>query len=537
MEKKKIVVLLCISLLVLVGCSSKKESEEKNTKEDKIISVGSASELSTGDVSLAMDNTAVQAVSQFGEGLYAFDEEGKAMPALAENIVEPTENGLVYKFKIREASWSNGEKIKAKDFEYSWKRTVDPKTASPQAYYFSGIKNYEKIANSELEPKELGVKAVDDSTLEVTLEYPMSYFLELLAVAAFYPLNQEFVEEKGENYGTDSENILYNGAYIMSGWTGTNTEWAYEKNDNYWNKDKVNFNKVNVTVMKEENTAQNMFDSGQLDEVSVNGDIVDQYKDSPNLHIRNVPGTYYIQLNTQDNVFSNIKARQAIALSLDSKVLAQNVLRDGSTKSIGFVPKGFLNAETSKDFAEEVGDLVESDLKEAKKLWAEAMKEVGKDEITLAILCSDTDNAKKISEYIQGALNENLEGLTVEIKAVPFNNRLEMSRNGDFDIVLGGWTPVFADPVDFLNLLTENNSNNFGKWNHPKFNELINKVNGEFANDNDKRWELMMEADRIVSEEAPLIPLFQLSESYLISDKISNFKPGPLGPIYYKDLK
>lgn len=210
MEKKKIIVLVCISLLVLVGCSSKKESEEKNTKEDKIISVGSASELSTGDVSLAMDNTAVQAVSQFGEGLYAFDEEGKAMPALAENIVEPTENGLVYKFKIREASWSNGEKIKAKDFEYSWKRTVDPKTASPQAYYFSGIKNYEKVASSELDPKELGVKAVDDSTLEVTLEYPMSYFLELLAVAAFYPLNQEFVEEKGENYGTDSENILYN---------------------------------------------------------------------------------------------------------------------------------------------------------------------------------------------------------------------------------------------------------------------------------------------------------------------------------------
>ena len=539
MKRKKMIGLLLVGSLLLVGCSSKKpEDKTSGKKEDKqTISVASASELSTGDVSLAMDNTAVQAVSQFGEGLYAFDGNGKAVPALAKEVVEPTNNGLTYEFELREANWSNGKKITAQDFEYSWKRTVDKKTASPQAYYFSGIKNYQKIADGELEADKLGIKAVDDKTIEVTLEYPMSYFLELLAVPAFYPLNQEYVEEKGAKFGTDSENILYNGPYTMVGWSGTNNEWSYEKNKEYWDKEQVNFDKINVTVIKEGSTAQNMFDSGQLDEVSISGDLVAQYKDSPNLAIRSVPGTYYIELNTKNGLFDNVKARQAVALSLDSKTLAEDVLRDGSLESPGFVPKGFISNTTKKDFAEEVGQIAKSDKKQGKSLWTEAKKELGKDKLTISILCSDTDNAKKISEYVQGALNDNLDGLTVDVKAVPFNNRLEMSRQGEFDIVLGGWTPVFADPVDFLNLLTAKNSNNFGQWDHPKFNQLIDQVNGEFANDYDKRWELMMEADKIVSEEAPLVPLFQISESYLISDKISNFKPGPLGPVYYKDLK
>ncbi|MEG2708916.1 MAG: ABC transporter substrate-binding protein, partial [Vagococcus sp.] len=196
MKRKKMIGLLLVGSLLLVGCSSKKpEDKTSGKKEDKqTISVASASELSTGDVSLAMDNTAVQAVSQFGEGLYAFDGNGKAVPALAKEVVEPTNNGLTYEFELREANWSNGKKITAQDFEYSWKRTVDKKTASPQAYYFSGIKNYQKIADGELEADKLGIKAVDDKTIEVTLEYPMSYFLELLAVPAFYPLNQEYVE-------------------------------------------------------------------------------------------------------------------------------------------------------------------------------------------------------------------------------------------------------------------------------------------------------------------------------------------------------
>ncbi len=539
MKRKKMIGLLLVGSLLLVGCSSKKpEDKTSGKKEDKqTISVASASELSTGDVSLAMDNTAVQAVSQFGEGLYAFDGNGKAVPALAKEVVEPTNKGLTYEFELREANWSNGKKITAQDFEYSWKRTVDKKTASPQAYYFSGIKNYQKIADGELEADKLGIKAVDDKTIEVTLEYPMSYFLELLAVPAFYPLNQEYVEEKGAKFGTDSENILYNGPYTMVGWSGTNNEWSYEKNKEYWDKEQVNFDKINVTVIKEGSTAQNMFDSGQLDEVSISGDLVAQYKDSPNLAIRSVPGTYYIELNTKNGLFDNVKARQAVALSLDSKTLAEDVLRDGSLESPGFVPKGFISNTTKKDFAEEVGQIAKSDKKQGQSLWTEAKKELGKDKLTISILCSDTDNAKKISEYVQGALNDNLDGLTVDVKAVPFNNRLEMSRKGEFDIVLGGWTPVFADPVDFLNLLTAKNSNNFGQWDHPKFNQLIDQVNGEFANDYDKRWELMMEADKIVSEEAPLVPLFQISESYLISDKISNFKPGPLGPVYYKDLK
>src|SRR5699024_8595292 len=175
-----------------------KSSSSATNKEDnaQVLKVGINSELSTADVSLAMDNTTVDVMSQIAEGLYSLDKEGKAVPALATALTEPTNDGKTYTFKLRQgAKWSNGDEITADDFVYSWQRTVDPKTASPQAYYFEGIKNYADIAAGKKKATELGVKALDDHTLEVQLNYPMSYFQQLLAVPAYFPLNQKYVEK------------------------------------------------------------------------------------------------------------------------------------------------------------------------------------------------------------------------------------------------------------------------------------------------------------------------------------------------------
>jgi oligopeptide transport system substrate-binding protein len=532
---KKILTVATVTLLTLAGCSNGGKTAAE--KEKQVLKVGIESELSTADVSLAMDNTACSVMSQVGEGLFSFDETGAAVPALATDKVEPSADGLTYTFTIRDgAKWSDGTPITAKDFDYSWKRTVDPKTASPQAYYFEGIKNYKEIAAGTKDKEELGIKALDEQTVEVTLAYPMSYFQQLLAVPAFYPLKQDFVEKAGKEYGTNAEHTLYNGPFVLKDWDGTNTSWSYVKNKEYWDKDKVALDEVQIQVIKEVTTGKNLFEDGQLDLVKISGELVAQEQENDALKIRKLPGTYYIQLNTQKDLFTNTNARKAIALALDSEKLAKNVLNDGSEKSLGFVPTGFKNQETDQDFAEEIGDINPTDQKQAKQLWNTAKKELGIDKATVSILCSDSDSAKKISEYIQGALNETLEGLTVNVSAVPFNNRLEKSRSGDFDIVLGGWTPVYADPIDFLSLLHSNTSNNFGKWSNEKYDQLVKDANETYANDYEKRWEAMQAADRLVAEEAPLVPLYQITEAYLANNEVQGLDFGPLGSIYYKNV-
>ncbi len=211
---------------------------------------------------------------------------------------------------------------------------MDPKTASPQAYYFEGLKNYRAIVDGGKSKEELGVTAIDDHTLEVELSYPMSYFQQLLAVPAFYPLNEAFVEKTGKNYGTSAESTLYNGAFTLEGWDGTNNTWSYVKNKNYWDQANVSLDKVDVQVVKEVNTGKNLFEGKELDVVKISGEIVAQEQGNAALKIREIPGTYYIQLNTQKDLLANKNARRAIALSLNSERLAKNVLNDGSKKHL-----------------------------------------------------------------------------------------------------------------------------------------------------------------------------------------------------------
>ncbi len=535
--KKQTGFLLLLLLVFLSSCGTSEKKASVATKPTQIFKVGIEAEVSTIDVSQAMNNTDCKVMSQIGEGLYAFDGNGQAVPAVATKVTAPTDDGLVYTFTLRkDAKWSNGDPVTAADFVYSWRRTVTPTTASPQSYYFDGIKNYASIAAGKLEPSELGVKATGKYELQVTLDHPMPYFPQLMAIPAFFPLNEKFVEKQGANYGTTAATTLYNGPFVMADWNGTDTSWKYKKNKNYWDAKNVALKEVDVEVMKEVSTARNLFVDNKLDMIEINGEFVAQEKGNAALKERKLPGTYYIQYNTQQKILSNKKARQAIDLAINSKEIANSLLNDGSKPATGFVPSGFVNTDTGKDFAAEVGKIKKADSKKAASLWKEAKNELGIDEATLTILCSDTDSAKKLSEYLQGTITEKLDGLKINVSAVPFNNRLEKSRSGDFDIVLGGWTPVYADPIDFLTLFDSSNSNNFGKWSNAEYDQRIKEANTTYALDPEKRWTVMMEADKLLSEEVPVTPLYQMSEVYLVNKKVKGVEFGPLGSTYYKGI-
>lgn len=526
-------IIMLSSLLVLVaGCGSKKANDSK-----KEISVALNSELSSVDVSLAMDNTSSDVMEQVGEGLYDFTAKGGVKPALATNKPKATDHGKKYVFNLRkDAKWSNGKPVTAKDFVYSWRRTVDPKTKSPQSYYFDGVKNYQAIANGKKAPSSLGIKANGKYKLEVTLDRAMPYFPSILAVSASFPLYQPYVEKQGKKYGTDAEHTLYNGAFTLKGWNGSNGEWSYVKNKDYWNAKHVQLDKVNVKVYKTEQTMVQQYQAKKIQFTQISGSTVKNLKKDQDLTVRKIPGNQYLVFNVKENkLFANQKVRQALAMAVDSNKLTKHVLQDQSLPATGYVPYGFNNSKTGKDFAKQAGQLVQNNKTKAQKLWAEGLKELGMTSAEFSILSSNTETAKQVDEYLQSQFETTFKNLKVRVAAVPFNSRLSKQNSGDFDTVLSGWTPVYADPTDFLNLLMTNNNNNNGKWSNSEYDQLIKDANDKYALDEQKRWDNMEAANKIAVEQAPIAPLFYISQVYLKDPNLKGMMLGPLGQPYYKD--
>ncbi|WP_314208440.1 ABC transporter substrate-binding protein, partial [Vagococcus salmoninarum] len=224
-KKLGISLLILGSTIALASCSSKEQetATDKPTGEtSQVLRVVEMSELPTMDLSQATDVVSFSAISQVMEGLYEFADNSSSQPAIAKEVVKPTNDGKKYTIALKEnATWSNGEPVTAHDFVYSWQRTVDPKTASEYAYLFDGFLNYSEVVTGKKNPSELGVKALDDFTLEINLEYPIPYLSSILAKPTFYPQNQKFVEEKGDQYGMDSDSVLSNGPFELAEWDGT----------------------------------------------------------------------------------------------------------------------------------------------------------------------------------------------------------------------------------------------------------------------------------------------------------------------------
>lgn len=521
------------SVTLLLGACGKQSAPETHDS----INIGASAALSTADNSQAMDNTSSDVMEQVSEGLYDFTVKGTLKEALATNMPKATNGGKTYTFNLRhDAKWSNGDPVTAQDFVYSWRRTVDPKTKSPQAYYFDGVKNYSEITARKKSPNTLGIQAVGKYKLVVTLDHAMPYFPSVLAVNASFPLNQKYVEKEGKKYGTDSSHTLYNGAYTLTNWNGSSDSWTYSKNKYYWDKKNVKIKTVNVTVMKSQTTAGLEFKSGKLDLTPISGDEVKNEKNNKSLFVRKIPGTMYLQYNTKQKLFSNEKIRQALTYATNSKELASDVLQDNSSTATGYVPTGFTNSKTGQDFAKQAGVIVKFDKTKAKQLWQEGLKELGMTKASFTLMSSDDDSTKKVDEYLQGQYEKALPNLTINIKAVPFNSRLSASESGYFDAVLGGWTPVYADPTDFLNLFVTGNSNNFGSYTNAQYDKDIHDANVTNAQNVSKRWSNLQDANKIVTKTAAMTPLYFLSENYLISSHLKGLMMGPLGQPYFKDV-
>ena len=503
--------------LTLGACGSK--SSDSASKQ--VLNWNESAELPTMDLSKATDVVSFDTLNNTMEGLYRLGKDSKIEPGLATKT-KVSSDGLTYTFTLRkDAKWSNGDKVTAKDFVYSWRRTLDPKTNSQYAYLFEGIKNATDVMNGKKSTKEVGVKADGDYKLVVTLDKQIPYFKLLMGFPTFFPQNQKAVEKYGSKYGTASKYMCYDGPFNLTKWTGTNLSWSLKKSDNYWDKKNVKLDSINFKVNKSNSTAYNLYQSGKLDATSLSAEQAKQLKGQSGYTVRQAASTFYFQYNQTKPEFQNKKIRQAISMAIDRKEFVNKVLGNGSIPAKGLVSTG-LATRNGKDFADAsyVKDGVTVNLAKGKKLWAEGLKEIGKDSLTFGLLSDDTDAAKKTTEFIQSAIESNLKGAKVECANVPFKTRLNRTNQGQFDIVISAWGADFADPISFLDMFTSNNSYNAGKWKNAQYDKLIEASKSTDAGNSGKRWDDLVSAEKILIQEQGISPLYQQATAWMVKPKV-----------------
>ena len=494
-------------------------------------------EIPTMDSSKSTDTVSSQMLGNTMEGLYRLDKDNKPIPAAAESSTK-SEDGKKYTFKLRkDAKWSNGDPVTAKDFVYAWQRLLDPKTAAEYAFIAFPIKNAEVVNKGEKPVTELGVKAVDDLTLEVELEQAVPYFLNLVAFPSYYPLNEKFVKEKGEKFGIESDTTVYNGPFVLKDWKHEQG-WQLKKNDQYWDKKTVKLEEVNFSVVKEPATLINLYDSGQVDFALLTGEFVDKYRNKKDeFGTYSQVSTYFIRMNQkrdgQDTPLKSKKLREAIALSVDKKNLANVILNDGSKEADFLVPKGLATGPDGKDFQETFKNGLKPNAKKAAAAWEEAKKELGKDQVTIEFLNYDTGNAKKVGEYIKDQIEKNLKGVTVNIKLQPFKQKLKLETEQDYDLSYAGWGPDYADPMTFLDMFQSKHSHNQMSFADPKYDDMIKKAGTELMGDAKKRWEELGKAEKLLLEQdVALVPLYQRGDAYVLKQNIKGIVKHNISPEY-----
>lgn len=530
---------LITSALVLAACSTGNAADASDTaanggsevQGEQKVRYTAPTELATMDTALAMDINSANYIGHVIEGLLRVDGEGKPVPAIAAGEGTISEDGLTYTYQLREdAVWSNGDPVTAHDFVYAIQKLVDPDTGAAYGYLAETIVNAPAIMAGEKEPSELGATANGDYEITFTLTQPTPYFEYLLAFTAFFPQNQAYVEAQGERYGTSSDTVLANGPYTLENWDGTGLTWDLVKNENYYAADEVSIDTVNVQVIKETSTAVNLFESGQVDNAQLTGEMVKQYAGNPNVVVQKKARTAYLEFNWANEYLQNDKLREAIGLVINGDDLVNTVLGDGSTELDGFLPADFVSSPVNgKDFAEEAGDFLDYDVARAQELWEEAKAELGVDSIKLSLVADDDEKNKKISQYIQGQIQNNLPGITLELRNVPKKNRLALADADEFDLLQTGWGADFADAINFMDLMYSASPYNEGGYANEEFDTLIESAKTVNANVEEERWADLQEAHDLLEEDFAFIPLYQEAETQLRNPALKNITLNSVG--------
>lgn len=508
--------------LILAACGNNKNS----AAEDKTLNLSTTAPLDTIDIS---KSTGFGQTGNVFESFYRLGKNGKPVAGLAKTGIV-SKDGKTWTFKLRKAKWSNGDPITAQDFVYSWRRSLNPKTASPYSYLFSGVKNADAIAKGKMNPSAVGISALNKNTVVVKLNKPIAYFKVLMAYPLFGPQNEKVVNKYGKKYATKAQYQVYSGPFKIKGWNGTNDTWSFVKNNNYWDKKVVKLDKINYQVVKSNNTGYQMYQQGKLDLTPLSSEQVKNLKSNKDFTQYPYSLVRFLLYNFKDKNAVNRKAlnnkniRLALSLAIDRNIVTKKVLGNGSTLPTGFVATDLAkNPKTNVDFAKEqaVKNTVDYNPTLAKKYWQKGLNEIGEKNLTFDILASnDEADSDQLTQYLQSQWTKELKGIKINITNIPEKSSDSRAREGNFDIYLSHWGGDFNDPMTFMQIPLTGTSYNYGKWSSSKYDNLVKKAANQDANDPVTRWNDLVSAAKIVNGDQAITPIYQQTTSYLQKPRV-----------------
>lgn len=506
-----------------------KEEGDKAEAGEKVLYVNNGTEPKSFDPSIGFDSVSWTPLNNLMEGLTRLDEDSVAQAATAEKW-DISEDGKTYTFHIRDdAKWSNGDPVVAGDFVYAWKHMLDPDTASEAAFLAYFIEGAEAYNSGEGSRDDVKVKAVDEKTLEVVLNAPTGFFLDVLTNPAFFPINQKIAEENPK-WHAEADTFVGNGPFALVSWKHEE-EMVFIKNEEYWDHDAVQLDQVHWAMVNDDNTQYQMFSSGDLDLASIPAELSDELIDGDNVYIGEQGGLEFYRFNVTEEPFQNKKIRQAFSYAINRDDIAEYVVKNGVKPAYAFVSPGFTGPD-GKDFRDGDEKLVSFDPDQAKQLLEEGMKEEGYDELPPVILSYNTsDTNKAVAETVQNMLKENLE-IEVTLENQEWNVFSEAQKNLELQFSRSSFINDYSDPVNFLeSFITDSYMNRTG-FSNEEYDELIEK--GKTEVDEEKRWEYLHKAEKLLAEEMIAIPIRYYNIVSLEADGVTGILRHPVG---YLDLK
>ena len=521
------------TLSVLAACGN--GGSKSSSSDTSTINWYTPTEILTLDISKNTDRYSAMAIGNAGSNLLRVDENGENKPDLAKKV-EVSEDGKTFTATLREGiKWSDGSEITAEDFVYTWQRMVDPATASEYAYLVSDahVLNAEEVIAGEKPVTELGVKAEGNKVI-FTISTPAPQFESLLTFSNFVPQKESFVKEAGEEYGTSSEKMLYSGPFVVEDWNGTSGSFKLVKNENYWDAENVKTETVNVQTVKKPDTAVQMYKQGELDfaNISQTSAIYNANKNNEDvIEIAEARADYLVYNETGSvEALTNEKIREALNLATDREGLVKAAADTGTNPATAFVPKGLATLTDGTDLNEFVSQPYTFDKEEAAKLFKEGLAELGVDSLTLTIT-ADSDNPikKAATDYIKELWETTLPGLTVEEKFVTFKQRLEDTKNQNFEVAFVSWGGDYPEGSTFYGLFQSGSAYNYGKVNSPEFDAAYEKALTTDALDKDAGAADYKAAEQALYEGSHYNPLYNLSNKGLQNPNIKGLARNSTG--------
>lgn len=559
MKKTRIMALIMTAIMtgtLLLGCTKTKEDEGEKpgdgntpvveeTVEQKIVyNLGADPKTIDPQLNSAVDGSTI--IHNAFEGLMREDENSKIVPGTAEKY-EVSDDGTVYTFHIRkDAKWSDGKPVVAGDFEYAWKRALNPEVAAEYAYQLFYIKNgaayynQEKVGGKVATAEDVGVKVIDDNTLEVTLESPVPYFLSLAAFPTYFPVRKDIIEGNEEKWTLKPDTYISNGPFKMSEWKEKESI-TFVKNENYWDAKNVKLETLEVKLIDDQITYLNAFKSGEIDVIESPPQAeIPTLLDEGTAKIYPYLGTYFYVINVSDKAkdvdpkaaeaLSNPKFRKALSLAIDRQLIVDKVAQGGQAPATSYVPAGILDSigkEFQKDYSSKGANI-----EEAKKLLEEAGYPNGEGAPTITFTFNTDQGHQNIAQAVQDMWKKNL-GINVELKNEEWAVFQDTRNNFQYSMARHGWIADYNDPMTFLDMWTTGNGQNNAGYSNKEYDKLIAQAKIEL--DDAKRTELLHKAEDILMDESPIIPLYYYTNVLCIDKNVKGTYKSPLGQMEFRD--